>query len=89
MITNADIPDAPAFRTPIAVSGENGALLCGLSSRTWRRLDAQGLVPRAVRIGCSKRRAVAELEARIEADCPVRARWQSRKKVAVGSHGRR
>lgn len=60
---------------PLAVNGQDAARLVGVSGRSWRRLDAQGLVPQALRVGGSKRWSVAELRGWIEAGCPARARW--------------
>lgn len=65
----------------IAVSGADAARLLGLSGRTWRRLDAAGLVPRAVKIGASKRWSVDGLKQWIKAGCPSRGRWEVMLKV--------
>lgn len=89
MIADASIQNIPNCRDAIAVSGNDAARLLGLSGRTWRRLDAQGLVPRAVRIGQSKRWSIEDLRQWVAAECPARARWESTKKVAATGHGRR
>lgn len=71
---DADVKAAVAI-APFAVSGQDAAALLGVSARTWRRLNAAGLVPQALRVGGSKRWSVAELRGWIEAGCPARARW--------------
>ncbi len=63
---------------PLAVSGQDAGKLIGVSPRTWRRLDAGGHVPLALRIGGGrcKRWSVDELLAWISAGAPTRARWE-------------
>lgn len=75
MIVDAQNVDADALLQPLAVNGPAAARLLGLSARTWRRLDAAGQVPQALRVGGSRRWSVAELRDWIEAGCPARARW--------------
>ena len=51
------------------------AALCSVSERTWRRKDASGEIPAAVRLGGSKRWKRDEVEAWVAADCPPRDLW--------------
>jgi excisionase family DNA binding protein len=56
-------------------TAELGQLL-RLSARTVRRHAAAGKIPRAVRIGGSKRFRAAEIHNWIDAGCPCRAEWE-------------
>lgn len=62
----------------LLVSGSGAAKLCGLSPRTWRRLDSAGAVPLAIRIGGGtlKRYLASELRSWAEAGCPNRQVWE-------------
>lgn len=63
---------------PLLVSGAAAAALLGLSPRTFRRLDAGGQVPRAIRVGAStKRWRVADLRCWVALGCPGRHRWEA------------
>jgi predicted DNA-binding transcriptional regulator AlpA len=53
----------------------------GLSDRTVRRLDAAGKIPRALRVGGSKRWRLDEIRDWLAAGCPDRARWEQMKKT--------
>ena len=66
---------------PLAVGAGSAGRLVGISARTWRRLDAAGQVPAAVRIGGQKRWIVAELAAWLDSGCPGRAAWAMRQRV--------
>jgi predicted DNA-binding transcriptional regulator AlpA len=67
-------------RTARLVSAEVAAELCGISLRAWRRLDAAGRVPRPVTLGSRlKRWREDELKDWIDAGCPSRRSWESRK----------
>ena len=66
---------------PWLVDAETAAGLCALSTRTWRRLDAAGKVPRPVRLGAkTKRWNREELEQWIAAGCMPRREWEIRKR---------
>jgi predicted DNA-binding transcriptional regulator AlpA len=56
-------------------SAAESAAACGVSQRTWWRLDAAGKVPAAVLIGKSKRWRADELTRWVEQGCPDRAKW--------------
>src|SRR5262245_57173839 len=70
----ASMPDC-AVPTPIAVDANDAAALFGLSSRTWRRLNAAGLIPSPLRLGGSVRWRRDELVAWAAAGSPTRSRW--------------
>ena len=70
-----DRPEVPA----LLVSAEVAAGLCGVSVRTWCRLDASGRVPRPVLLGRKMKRWQREDLVRwIEAGCPPRREWEAR-----------
>src|SRR5438046_1932144 len=48
----------------------------GVSRATFYRLDKKGEVPRAVRIGKSRRWRREELRLWLDANCPSRERWE-------------
>lgn len=60
---------------PILVSACDAASLCGVSARTWWRLDSAGKVPQAVRLGGRKLWRLAELRDWTAANCPPRSEW--------------
>lgn len=64
---------------PLLVNGRDAARLLSISSRTFRRLDSAGAVPLPVRIGRSKRWAVADLRSWCCSGCPSRQVWQQRR----------
>jgi len=71
--------DRAQERVSMLIPAEIASAMCGLSVRTWRRLDATGKVPRAIVIGGRIRRwNRAEVESWIEAGCPKRREWESR-----------
>ena len=70
---------------PVAVAGGVAAAMVGLSARTWRKLNAAGLVPMPVRVGRSRRWAVEELRAWAAAGCPARGRWETIRNATAGS----
>ena len=75
---------------PLAVSGFGAARLLGVSPRTFRRLDAAGQVPRAIRVGSSKRWSVRELTDWVASGAPSsRERWESMKVAAEADNPRR
>lgn len=84
MISTATIPtDRQAVVVeiePLLVRSADAARLLGISARQFRRLDSAGAVPLAIRIGASKRFAVAELQAWIAHGCPSRHQFQALKK---------
>lgn len=78
----AIVEDPPLALQALAllVAGPIAARMCGVSPRTWRRLNARGLIPNALHLG-GKRRvwAVEELRAWTAAGAPCRERWEARK----------
>jgi excisionase family DNA binding protein len=48
----------------------------GVSRATFYRLDARGVIPRAVRIGGVRRWRIEELRRWLERSCPGRDRWE-------------
>ena len=82
-----DAPPAVLALTPLLVSGATAGRLCGISGRTWHRLDLAGRVPQAIQVGRLKRWAVAELVEWAGAGCPARDRFQSIKDNARGVGG--
>lgn len=69
--------------TSLLITARAAAELCGKSLRTWRTWDAAGSIPRSVRIGRSRLWRVDELRAWIEAGCPNRRDWESRRAPAA------
>lgn len=72
-------PQAPPLQLraePLLVAAPLAAHLCGLSERTWRKLDATGEVPGALRVGRRRLWSLDELRRWVSAGCPDRERWQ-------------
>lgn len=64
----------------IAVPAPTAANLCGVSARHWRRMNAAGLVPRAVHLGRRCVWVVDELKDWLAAGAPPREQWETRHK---------
>lgn len=64
---------------PLLLTGQQAALLCGKSLRTWRTWDAAGWIPRPVRIGRSTLWRAEELRQWVAAGCPPRTEWEARR----------
>ena len=81
----SSVPDAgmPFPReTSLLVKAETAAELCGVSLRTWRRLEAEGNVPKPVLLGGRiKRYCRIEMLAWAESGCPSREQWASIRQV--------
>lgn len=60
---------------PLLVNAATAAKLCGRSLRTWRSWDATGRTPAPVRIGGSILWRLDEIQAWVEAGCPLRKDW--------------
>ncbi len=69
------VPTGLFMAEPIAVRAPDAARLLGVSARTFRRLDAAGLLPASIRLGRLHRWSVAELAAWVDSNCPSRAAW--------------
>lgn len=54
--------------------------LCGLSSRTIRRMDSAAMLPRALSCGSSKRWRIQEIRDWVASGCPDRKTWESMQK---------
>jgi hypothetical protein len=63
VIDDADTPVIALACEPILVDAAGAARLCNLSASGWRKLDRQGLVPRALCIGRRRLWAVTTLRA--------------------------
>ena len=61
----------------IAVDTETLAAMLAVSIRHIQRMDASGRLPRAVKIGRSKRWSVKEINEWLEAGCPNRKTWST------------
>jgi len=63
--------------SPLLVSAPGAARLCGLSERSWRKLDRTGRVPAALHVGRRRLWNVEELRRWTAAGCPPRERWET------------
>lgn len=61
---------------PLLVAASGAARICGLSASGWRKLDRQGLVPRALSIGRRRLWAITDLRRWCDAGCPARAEFE-------------
>ncbi len=68
-------PNACASPSPLLVTAQKSAELCGTSIRTWRTWCSSGTVPAPIRIGRSLFWRREELEAWVAAGCPPRTEW--------------
>jgi predicted DNA-binding transcriptional regulator AlpA len=64
------------FCEPLLVDAIRAATLCGISERTWRKLDRTVRVPRPVEVGRRRLWSVQDLRAWVAAGCPSRERWE-------------
>jgi predicted DNA-binding transcriptional regulator AlpA len=67
---------APPPLAPLLVGADGFGRLVDLSSRTVRRLNSMGAIPKPLRVSGSLRWRVAEIEAWVEAGCPDRDTWE-------------
>ena len=65
--------------SPLLVAAPGAAHLCGVSERTWRKLDRCGRVPSPIAWGRRRLWATEELRRWSAAGCPARERWEARK----------
>jgi len=66
---------------PLLVEAQTAAGFCSISTRTWRRMDRAGKVPRPVCLGSkTKRWGRQDLEQWIAAGCMPRREWKIRKR---------
>lgn len=80
---NVPAPQIPSpNETSLLVKAETAAELCECSLRTWRRLEAEGNVPKPVLVGGRiKRYLRTEMLAWAEARCPSSEQWASIRQV--------
>jgi len=71
----------------LAADAKGAARLIGVSERLWRRLHAEGKVPRPIRLGKRVLWSVAELERWLAAGGPDRERWERREEVCGSGEG--
>lgn len=65
------------FCEPLLVDAIKAATLCGISERTWRKLDRTVRVPRPIAVGRRRLWSVQDLRAWVAAGCPSRERWEA------------
>ena len=58
------------------LSSSDAARACGVSERTWRRMNRSGLVPAPICIGRRRLGSRAELERWAAAGAPPREEWE-------------
>lgn len=75
MATGHSIASSAIFAESLLLSAEQLAQLLAVSSRTIRRLDSAGKLPRGLRVGGLKRWRRDEITHWIEAGCPNRSNW--------------
>ena len=64
----------------LLLTARDAALICGISTRTWRSWDLMGYTPMPVHIGKSVFWKYKELDKWIDAGCPKREVWEYSKK---------
>lgn len=85
LVATGFAPDDPALLLTAAAAAQ----LCGVSLRTWRRFEAEGMVPRPVLLGGRIRRyRRTELLAWMEAGCPSVEQWQNIRQVELRRRAR-
>ena len=62
--------------TPLLLGAKQVGLMLGISRSTVHRLNAEGRLPRPVRLGRAARWRREELAQWVEAGCPPRERWE-------------
>ena len=73
---------ATSQQPPVLVAADKAAQLCGVSLRTWRRFESEGLIPAPVMVGGRiKRYRRTEMLAWVEAGCPSREQWANIRQV--------
>ncbi len=70
---------------PILVDVTMLAQLLGRSPQSLSRDDKRGKLPRALKLGSSKRWDLAEIEQWVSAKCPPREVWESRSDKSAAS----
>jgi len=70
-------PRGAAAADALLLDAGQAATLLGYGRSTFYRMDEEGLVPRSVRIGSSRRWSRDELRRWVDAGCPTRERWEA------------
>ncbi len=73
--------------SPCLVAAPEAAALCGVSERTWRKLDRSASIPRAIRIGRRRLWVVDEIHRWSCAGCPSRKLWEEMKRASEVRRG--
>jgi predicted DNA-binding transcriptional regulator AlpA len=77
------LPDGPLASSesppPLLLTANQVAAMFGKSVRAWRAWDAEGVVPRPIRISRSTYWRHDEILAWIDAGCPRRQQWEARR----------
>lgn len=72
--------DEPQIDLPLLIRARSAAAIFGISLRTWQMWNSAGRIPRPIRIGRSPMWRLDELREWVDAGCPQRREWESRKK---------
>jgi predicted DNA-binding transcriptional regulator AlpA len=72
----ADFLDRPTRPAQELTDIKGVAAMLNIAERTTRRLDVEGRLPVAIKIGKSKRWRISELHQWIEAGAPGRQKWE-------------
>ena len=81
-MTNPTSNEQNASEIPVLIRAETAAKLCDVSLRTWRRLEAEGNVPKPIRVGGRiQRYSRSEVLAWAESGCPSRDEWENIREV--------
>jgi predicted DNA-binding transcriptional regulator AlpA len=73
-----EVPEK-AQRVPLLIDAKGVAELLGRSERSIWRDDSAGRLPRPIMVGGSKRWRVSEIHLCVEAGCPNRRVWETRR----------
>ena len=72
---------ATTTAAPLLIDAREAAARLGIGRTKLYELHAAGAVPRAIRLGRAVRWRADELAAWVEAGCPSRVEWETRRKV--------
>jgi predicted DNA-binding transcriptional regulator AlpA len=85
--TLARLPDTPlgaSVPDALLLPAKQAAALCGVSVRTWWRMQSAAKVPAPVQVNGRPLWRTQELQAWVEAGCPDRKTWESLRKAKGG-----
>ena len=74
------VQDEPQTELPRLLRARYAAEIFGISLRTWQMWSSAGRIPRPIRIGRAPMWRLDELRDWVDAGCPPRREWESRKK---------